>query len=204
MAANARPTSQDQGGKAKLIAAAVASLSIACGSSAPPQKTQADVETIRREQTPDNLLARGKAFEAVGDHGRAEQYFAMAIEAGADEMQVMPLLVRACVQDGRYRVAIEYCEAHLKKHPHDASTRFVLGTIYSAVGEPSAARDALERVLDTHPNDPRAHYALAVVMRDGVGDRVGADKHFREYLRLDPKGKHAEEARASLLEEVPR
>jgi hypothetical protein len=46
-----------------------------------------------------------------------------------------------------------------------------------------------------------AHYALAVLSRD-ENDPVGADKHFREYLRLAPNGPHAEEAQASLLESV--
>jgi hypothetical protein len=30
-----------------------------------------------------------------------------------------------------------------------------------------------------------------------------ADRHFREYLRLAPRGDHADEARSFLLREVP-
>jgi tetratricopeptide (TPR) repeat protein len=165
---------------------------------------KAELEQMRKDQSPDKLVAGGKAFAAVGDLTRAEQYFAAAIEAGADERAVLPLLVRVCVQDGRYRVAINYCETHLKKHPGDMSTHFVVGTLYSAIGETRPAREHIERVVAAHPEDARAHYTLGVIMRDGDGDRIGADKHFREYLRLDPKGKHAEEARASLLEVVPK
>jgi len=32
---------------------------------------------------------------------------------------------------------------------------------------------------------------------------VAADPHFREYLRISPRGPHAEEAQASLLKSVP-
>jgi hypothetical protein len=35
-------------------------------------------------------------------------------------------------------------------------------------------------------------------------DWVGADKHFREYLRIEPNGKHVEEAKGSLLHKVPQ
>jgi tetratricopeptide (TPR) repeat protein len=170
----------------------------------PGRVTKADVEAVKKEQSPDKLVERGKAFAAVADYTRAEQYFAAAIDAGGDERAILPMLVRVCVQDGRYRVAIEYCESHLKRHPMDMSTHFVVGTLYSAIGESKPARQHLETVVSAHPEDARAHYALAVLLRDSEGDRIGADKEFREYLRLDPKGKHAEEARASLLEEVPR
>jgi hypothetical protein len=30
-----------------------------------------------------------------------------------------------------------------------------------------------------------------------------ADEHFRQYLQLDPRGEHAEEATGSLLRSVP-
>ena len=71
------------------------------------------------------LIDRGKAFAEINDTTRAEQYFAAAIAAGADERQVIPLLLTVCAQDGRYRVAIQYAEAYLKGHPKDLRVRFV-------------------------------------------------------------------------------
>ena len=44
---------------------------------------------------------------------------------------------------------------------------------------------------------------LAVILRDELHDAVGADRHFREYLRITPTGSHAEEAKGSLLKPVP-
>jgi Tfp pilus assembly protein PilF len=79
--------------------------------------------------------------------------------------------------------------------------RLLLGTLYAAVGESQPAHHELQMVLDARPADIDAHYALAVLSRD-ENDPVGADKHFREYLRLAPNGPHAEEAQASLLESV--
>jgi Flp pilus assembly protein TadD len=176
-------------------------VALGCASS-PGDRVQQNVRTFKSEQKPDRLVAEARAFWNVGDLTRAEQYFAAAIEAGGDETKIIPQLLSVCVQDGRYRVAITYAENHLRRHPSDVSARFVLGTLYAAVGEVPEARTELERVVLARPTEAQAHFALAVLVRD-TGDRVEADRHFREYLRLAPQGAHAEEARASLLHTVP-
>ena len=159
--------------------------------------------TFRREATTDKLLDRGKAFAAIGDTTRAEEYFAAALDQGADPRAVMPLLLQVCVQTGRYRSAIQHAENHLRKHPDDLRTRFVVGTLYSAIGETKDAKTALETVVSARPDDAKALYSLAILARDNENDVVGADRHFREYLRIEPNGAHAEEARASLLKRMP-
>jgi Tfp pilus assembly protein PilF len=194
--------------RALLVSLLLTAFGAAGCASTPGDKMRADVAVFQKEQTAEKLFERGKAFAAVGDMTRAEEYLAAAIEAGADDRKVMPLLLRVCAEDHRYRVAITYAEPYLKKHPGDVGTRFVLGTLYAAVGEPAQAKAELERVLAATagrggPGEANAHFALAVVMRE-QDDLVTADKHFREYLRLAPRGDHAEEARASLLKEVPQ
>jgi uncharacterized protein HemY len=159
---------------------------------------------MRNEATADKLLDRGKGFAQLGDSTRAEEYLAAALEAGADPKEVMPLLLSVCVQTGRYRSAIQHAEGQLRKHPDDVRTKFVLGTLYAAVGDNKEARSTLEAVVVARPNDSKAHYALAVLARDADNDLVVADQHFREYLRLEPNGAHAEEAKASLLKKVPQ
>lgn len=169
----------------------------------PAQKAEADLQTLQQESTPDKLLDRGRAFAAIGDLTRAEDYLAAALDAGADPRQVMPLLLDVCVRSARYRSAIQHGEAHLRKHPHDVRTRLVVGTLHAALGEPKEARAQLEQVVEAKPDEAQAHYVLAVVARDNEQDYVEADKHFREYLRIEPNGSHAEEARAGLLKRMP-
>jgi len=176
---------------------------VACGSS-PGQEARSNVDTFQRDQRPERLVEIGKAFAKMGDLTRAEQYFAAALDAGADGRVVVPMLVTVCIRDGRYRAALEYGEAHLTKHPSDARTRFVVATVYAGLGEAEPARKHLEKVLGERPTEAEAHFALAVLMRESLRDPVGADQHFREYLRLSPKGAHAEEAEASLLKSVPQ
>ena len=182
-----------------VVIAALAPLG--CGNS-PGDRVQQNVRTFKSEQKPDKLVAEARAFWRVGDLTRAEEYFAAAIESGGDEAKIIPQLLSVCVQDGRYRVAITYAENHLRRHPNDVNARFVLGTLYAAVGEVPEARTELERVVAARPAEAQAHFALAVLIRD-QGNRAEADRHFREYLRLAPQGQHAEEARASLLQTVP-
>lgn len=159
--------------------------------------------TMRDEHSKERLVERGKAFAAIGDLTRAEDYLAAAIDQGADSKEILPLLMDVCVRGGRYRSAIQHAEAHLRKYPHDHGTRLVMGTLYAALGEGREAKTALEQVVVEHPDDAQAHYVLAVVARDSENDVIAADRHFREYLRIEPNGAHAEEARASLLKRMP-
>jgi len=166
-------------------------------------QVKANLETINAERTPDKLLARGKSFATLGDTVRAEEYFAAALEAGANDREVTQLLLEVCVHDQRYQAAIEYARAYIAHHPEDVRCRYILGTLYRAVGDPKAARTELELVVVRAPAEPDPHFALATVLRDDDRDLVAAEGQFREYLRLAPNGEHAEEARASLMRAMP-
>ncbi len=175
----------------------------ACATAEGGNKMQADLALYKKDHNPKRLIEYGKGFAAVGDLTRAEQYFTAALDAGGDDAVITPLLLKVCIQDGRYRVAIQYGETFLRKHPNDVRTRFVLAALYLAISDNVAARVQFERVLQVKPEEADAHFALAVLMRDNQQDIVTADRHFREYLRLKPGGAHAEEAQSSLLKSVP-
>ncbi|MEO6575416.1 MAG: tetratricopeptide repeat protein [Polyangiaceae bacterium] len=165
-------------------------------------KMQADLATYKRDHNSKRMIEYGKGFAAVGDLTRAEEYFTAALDSGGDDTVITPMLLRVCIQDGRYRVAIQYGETFLRRHPNDVRTRFVLATLYLAIADNVAARAQFERVLAARPEEADAHFALAVLMRDSQEDLLSADHHFREYLRLKPGGAHAEEAQSSLLKSV--
>jgi tetratricopeptide (TPR) repeat protein len=165
-------------------------------------KVAAQIRVVQAEETPDKLLSRGRSFAAVGDFGRAEQYVSAALDRGADPRVALPLLLRVCAEARRYRAAIDYAEPQLKKHPDDFHLRFVVASFYATIGETVVAREELSRIARAQPDFAAAHYALGVLLRDESGDVVSADVHFREYLRLEPRGAHAEEARSSLLKLV--
>jgi tetratricopeptide (TPR) repeat protein len=200
------------------IIVSITFIAAACAPTA-SQKVEADIATIRKESDAKTLLDRGKAFATVGDHTRAEEYLTAALDAGADPRQVLPLLMDVCVRTGRYRSAIQHAEDHLRKHPRDVQTRVMAGALYAAINEGKQARAQLERAVKEMPPEEggtspeiergrerlqaQAQYLLAVVARDSENDVVEADRHFREYLRIEPHGSHEEEARAALLKRLP-
>ncbi len=159
---------------------------------------------MRSEETPEKLLARGRAFMSIGDYGRAEQYFAAALDHRAEPRVALPLLLRACAEEKRYRAALDYAEPQLRRHPDDVKLRFVVASFYSTIGDVAAARTQLERVVKDKPEHAAAQFALAVLLRDEQGDPVQADLHFREYLGSIRRAPTRDEARGSLLKLVPR
>lgn len=158
---------------------------------------------MKSAQDPEALVAKARGFASIGDYTRAEQYLSLAVRSGADEARLLPLLIDVCVRDQRYRDAIQHAENHLRRHPERHAVRFLLATLQMGVGQTEHARSQLEKVLLARPDYAEAHYALAVVLRDDMGHLGRADEHFRAYLRLSPEGRHAAEARGSLLEAVP-
>lgn len=159
-------------------------------------------QEARTRPDPQRFMTNARAAASIGDYVRAGQYLELALQYGASEATVLPLLIDACIVDQRFREAISHLEHHLSRHPRQHQARFVLAGLLSAVGQLDLATEQFKRLLRDRPGDAEAHYALAVVLRDGVGDRGQADQHFREYLRLRPSGSHAEQAQDSLLEQV--
>jgi tetratricopeptide (TPR) repeat protein len=183
-----------------LLLAGAASL-FGCASG-PRSNVRTNVEVMREERTADKLFERGRAFAAVGDHTRAEQYLSMALDAGGDRAEIMPLLLRACIQGERYLVALDYARDDLRRNPSDLRLRFVVASIEAAVGNERIALSEMRAVIETDPDDAEAHFALASLVRESRGDPDEANRHFRAYLRLSPEGAHASEARALLGKEV--
>lgn len=193
----ARPTRA-----ALLVVSALASSALAaCGSSAQNERAE-QADAVREDHTSEKLLARGRAFAEVGDLTRAQQYLAAALEEGADPEVALPLLIQVCVAERSYRVALRYAKPYLVKDPNNHRLRFVVATLYLSIGEVKKAQEELTRVANEAPDNALAHFTLGVLLRDDVADVVAADRHFREYLRIEPSGEHAEEARASLLKRV--
>jgi tetratricopeptide (TPR) repeat protein len=192
--------------RSRLFAPAVALLAsvalVGCHKSK-GDEMQENMAAFKSEQTADKLFARGQGFAQVGDWTRAEEYLSLALDAGGDPRKIVPPLLAACIQGQKYRVAIQYGTNYLRQFPDDAGTRFIVATLYLAVDEHALAKENLLLVLSKDANNAEAHFALGVTLRDGEGDYSGADKQFREYLRLAPRGKHAKEANAGLLKTMP-
>jgi hypothetical protein len=94
-----------------------------------------DAEVVRRDSTPEKLMAKGDTAAAVGDLTRAEQYFSAALAAGGDSALLTRRLLRVCVMDHRYQMAAGYAEEHLRHHPDDVDVRRVLVSIQKGLSD---------------------------------------------------------------------
>lgn len=150
------------------------------------------------------LVEQGRAYADVGDSLRAQQYFAASLKLGSNENEVLPLFLRACVAEKNYRLAAEYAEGALARHPQNARLRFLTGTLYTSLGDVPRARERLEVAAKELPANADVQFAVGVFFRDDAADPVMADVYFRQYVALAPRGAHAEEARSSLMDRTPR
>ena len=166
-------------------------------------KPTEDIRTMREQRDPEKLTRAAEAWAAFGEPGRAAQYFELALENGGNEAKNFPRLIATLIRDKQYRAAVLAAEERLRSHPADASLRFVTGGLHASLGDTVDARREFETVIRAEPSNAEAHYALAVVLREGQRDLAAADLHFRRYLELSPEGPHAEEAKSLLLSQVP-
>jgi thioredoxin-like negative regulator of GroEL len=184
---------------AALLVAAIAGAGCAPATSRP---ALADPE-VRRGQSVEELIERGRAFAAIGDLTRGEQYLSAALRVGADVKRVLPMLLHVCVESGRYRAAEAYISEYEQKDPENTRLRLLHAMLEGAIGDRAAALREYQAILRAHPDEPAGHFALAVLLRDTMGDAGAAREHFLAYLRLAPDGEYAQEARASLTEDGP-
>ncbi len=201
----ARPAACAASGRLAAFAAAVAFALLGASALAGCAATArgANARSAQRPPTVDELLARGRGFAAVGDLTRAEQYLSAALDRGAPAPEVLPVLLRVCMQGGRYRVANAYTADAVQRDPENVRLRLLHGVLEAAVGDVRVALREYEFVLRAHPDDSNGHYAMALLLRDELDDPSAADAQFREYLRLAPDGEHAADARAALLVRMP-
>lgn len=148
------------------------------------------------------LVEKGRAFAEAGDILRAQEYFAASLKAGADEKVVLPMLLRVCVAERNYRLAIEYAESALTRDPKNSRLRLLSGTLHASVGDMARSRERLERAANELANEADVQFTVAVSFRDDANDVIMADKYFRRYLALAPTGEHADEAKGSLMEQI--
>lgn len=148
------------------------------------------------------LRARGIAALRAGDDVRAEQYLTLAMRAGAPESSVIAPLVQACAGGSRLQSALAHALPYLGRHPDAWRLRQLVAAIELALGRTQRAREELARVTRDHPHVAAAHYLLAVIARDQLGDAPAASAAFAAYLRDHPDGEHAAEARSWLRDQA--
>lgn len=164
---------------------------------AAPVGISGDEASARRE-----LLELGLAFARAGDSVRAEQYLSAALEVGTDANQALLPLMELCIRAGRFEAAVQYGEAYQRDVKAKRELAMLLAGLYITLDQAEKAIKQLEQVASEYPELALAHLLLGRLLRQRERDLEQADAHFRGYLRLEPEGVYAREARASLLKRL--
>jgi Tfp pilus assembly protein PilF len=168
--------------------------------SAPPITAQS--EAAERRAAAADLLELGLQFARGGDSVRGEQYLAAALESGAAPDRALLPLLKLCIKAGRFEAAAQYAESYAKDVSAKRDVEMLIGGLYITLDQSDKAVVHLERVVKKYPEHALGHFLLARLLRDQGRDVERADQHFRAYLKLDPQGQYATEARESLLKRV--
>lgn len=148
------------------------------------------------------LVELGLEFARVGDSVRGEQYLSAALEAGADPNRALLPLMQLCIKAGRFEAAAQYGEAYQGDVLAKRELAMLLSGLYITLDQDEKAIKQLEQVASEYPELALAHLLLGRLLRQKERDLEQADVHFRGYLRLEPDGIYAREARASLLKRL--
>jgi tetratricopeptide (TPR) repeat protein len=181
------------------LALGLSCVSVGCQQDA--LRAQADLRQAMSAVNAEQLYEEGVLHARLGDSLRAEQYLTAARALGYDEGEVVSWLVRICVSSNRYQSALAHAEPYLRRHPEDWPLRFVVANLYDALGDTERAGLELEAVTEAAPDEPFAQYRLGVFYSERSLEAEEARRAFENYLRLDPGGRYAAEARTRLQRE---
>jgi predicted Zn-dependent protease len=168
------------------------------GCAASPAARQATTPATQRPASSAELYERGLALAARGDTVRAEQYLALALEAGHPAAQTRLAMIEVCVAGSRLRGALEHARRYLTERPADWRVRLVVAALLRALGRDQAALRQLDQLAQQDDAGPEVHYHRAVLLRDRFEDLAGARAGFHAYVATAPHGEHVPEARAWL------
>ncbi len=185
--------------EAWLVVVAAALLS-ACAHA--PQAGAPPADPLDRIGAPE-LFELGLEYRRRGDFVRAEQYVSAALKRGYPEARALPVLIGACVASSRHRTALAWALPYLERRPGDWRLRYVVATLFLAVGDERRARSELEQVVATQPDAAAPIFALAELSAAGHDDE-SARRYYVAYLDLVPDGPRAASVRAWLHRRVPR
>jgi len=118
------------------------------------------------------------------DHALVE-YSALNLEHPQD-LQVKKDYIQLLLQKGRLAEAEKLDGEILKARPDDSAALIYGSQIQISSGRPRDATASLQAVIKSDPANSEAHYVLGIAF-EKLGDPEGAEREWREALRLRPE-----------------
>lgn len=123
-----------------------------------------------------SLLGSLHAHQAQGEE--AEKSFQRALQLGAG-VDTAAEYTEFLINEGRYQEAEKTLNELRPSHANDAAINRCLGKLYKAQGKFDEAAVFLRRAVSEDPQDPTAHYALAITLQ-----RLHRDAEAKKELEL--------------------
>jgi tetratricopeptide (TPR) repeat protein len=148
-------------------------------------------------------VARARLYVETGKDSSAVAFAEEAIKA-LKTPRALPqlraeahtILGQALYDQGAFRAALKALQAATEIDPRSARAFYQLALTEEDLKQPSEALAAMETAVKNDPTFAEAVYNLGRLYAEG-GDPRAPDL-FREYLKIDPKGPYAEDARAGV------
>ena len=146
---------------------------------------EGEAQSLEAEIAP--LIAMGEEVLAAGDAPRAASIFAQIVDMAPDDPGALSGLVRAQIAMGEVDDAAGLLAQLPPELLKDAAMERASAALALAQAAPPVADDevaALREAANAAPDDPEAHYDLALALM-GSNDRDGAADAFLASIKLD-------------------
>lgn len=94
-----------------------------------------------------------------------------------------------------YALALPHYEIALAIEPDSVDARYNFALALRAAGYAPDAADQLKKILAAHPDETRAHLALANIYAQALGEKAKAREEYLKVLKLDPNNAQASDIR---------
>ena len=98
---------------------------------------------------------------------------------------------------GKLKAAAQSLEKALEANPRGAAALVALANVYFEMDRNKQAVDMAKRALAINPRNARAHLTLGTIYQT-MGKNGLAKKSYQQYLKLEPKGRFAQDVRSIL------
>jgi tetratricopeptide (TPR) repeat protein len=141
---------------------------------------------------------QGSLLEAKGDQSKAMDAYKKALQIEPNNAVASNNLAYLMVENGQnVDVALTLAQAARRAMPDSAHTADTLAWVYFYKGNYYAARDLLEAVLKTNPDNASMHLHLGLTYSK-MNDRSNAQLHLKKAAALEPNSKTSRDAIAEL------
>ncbi len=111
-----------------------------------------------KNANPETLIALGQTYEQMHDYKNASDAYKKALEANPDNVRLERVLAQTLLQADRLDEALEVYQDLSNDEPRDAQLKLRISEIYRVKRDYTKAREILNQVKATNPDDPEVRY----------------------------------------------